>query len=396
MPNEIDPRLIRAEYGILTGTLPTRDYPATVLHGDSVPAGVWVNHGDRRVTGLIYELRNRQGDEALTHEQIRDVLGLRHWRDSYNGARNEGRRRDGDNGRNAAGELTWRAWNRRNMRNAPAAPHRPGSRPDGSLVTRRFGIELEFNSGTYSGYDMRGDIVRTVTGMGISATVEAWNHNTRPHWKMTTDATVTGGEFVSPIMAGDTASLDEVRDIIRVIRDHGGVSTQTVGMHVHHDVTDFTTPAMRVRLVDALEASEHALSRFVLPARINGGISCGASTMRGGEWATVRANVQGITPGTDPGLSQYHGPVDRYRFFNVCAPMRKYGTVEFRGLGATLHAGKMRVWVRMGQAIVEAARLGVTIPTACSPQVLVDTLVAANLLGRQTGVKFVAECGRRH
>lgn len=395
---EIDVYDTRAEHGIRVAALPTRFYPATHLHGDDVPAGVWTDHGSRQVQEIVYHLRNLQGDARLTHEEITAVLGLRHWRDSYNAARNIGRRRDGDSGRNTAGELTWRRWNRqRNMRNNPAAPARPGSRPDGSLVARAFGIELEFNRGTYQGHNMRHDIVAACTAQGIRAAVEDYNHQTRPHWKMTTDATVTGGEFVSPIMAGDTASLDEVRDVIRIIRDHGGEATAGVGMHVHHNVTDFTTPEMRRNLIDCLQSSEYALSRFVLPARLNGSVSCSAQTMDAYEWDTIRRYVERITPGTESHLHNHEGSaVGRYRFFNIGTPMRKYGTVEFRGLGATLHAGKMRVWVRMGQAIIEAARLGHTIPAACSPRELADTLHGWGLLGRQTGDKFVAECDRRH
>jgi hypothetical protein len=394
--NEINVFDVRYDHGIVLSNLPTRYYAPAHLHGDDLPAGVWTDHGNRQVQELIYELRNRQGDNRLSHEQIAAVLGLRHWRDSYNGARNHGRRMDGDNGRNAAGELTWRAWNRRNMRTAPTAPARPGARPDGSLVTRRFGIELEFNRGTYQGYDMRSDIVRDVVAAGISASVESYNHNTAAYWKMTTDATVTGGEFVSPPLAGDTASLDEVRDIMRIMRNHGAESTQSVGMHVHHDATDFVTSVDKVRLIDALEASEHAMSRFVLPARVNGGITCGADMMRQGEWAQVRHAITAISPGSQASISNYADTtVSRYRFYNVLTPFRKYGTVEFRGLGATLHAGKMRVWVRMGQAIIESARQGVTITVGCTPQELVDVLVAANLVGRQTGAKFVAECDRR-
>lgn len=393
----IDVRYVRNTHDITMADLPTRYYAPANLHGDTVPAGVWTDHGSHRVQDLVYTLRNLQGDDRLTHEEITTVLGLRHWRDSYNAARNVGRRRDGDNGRNTAGELTWRRWNRqRNMRHTPAAAARPGARADGSLVARRFGIEIEFNRGT-GGHSQRSDILAQCTAAGIRCQEESYNHTTRPHWKMTTDATVTGGEFVSPIMAGDTASLDEVRDVIRIVRDNGGVSTSTVGMHVHHDVTDFTTADSRVNLVNMLEATEFALSRFVLADRVNGGISCGALLMRAGEWDTMRRQVVNILPGTDSGLSNHdYSGVDRYRFFNIGTPMRKYGTVEFRGLGATLHAGKVRVWVRVGQAIVEAARQGHTMTVGVSPQEMVDTLHGWGFLGRQTADKFVAECTRRN
>lgn len=219
-----------AQLGWDVGSLPMRFYPAATLHGDTMPEGYWVDHNADDVQRLVYALRNMQGETRLGHESIAAALGLRHWRDSYNAARNIGRRRDGDQGRNAAGELTWRRWNRpRNMVRNAAAPARDGARPDGSLVARRFGIEVEFNQGT-GGYSQRGDIVADLNAAGILAEVESYNHQTRPHWKMTTDATVTGGELVSPIMAGDTASLDEVRDVLRIVKARGAESTQTVGI----------------------------------------------------------------------------------------------------------------------------------------------------------------------
>lgn len=397
MPAEIDVIEQRAAHRIRVADLPTRYYPPATLHGDTLPAGVWTDHSDIDVQAHIYMLRNLQGDARLTHEQITSVLGLRHWRDSYNGARNIGRRRDGDNGRNLAGDLTWRRWNRpRNMRVTPAAPARPGSRLDGSLVARRFGVEIEFDRGT-GGYDQRENIVRDCVAAGIRAEIENYNHNTRAHWKMTTDATVSGGEFVSPILAGDTASLDEMRDVIRIVRSHGGVATATVGMHVHHDVSDFVTPESRQALVDTLQNVQHAMSRFVLPARINGGSSHAGHLLTDGEFDRIRTNVRNIVPGANPGTyNDSANTVSRYRFFNVEGPMNKYGTVEFRALGATLHAGKVRVWVRVGQAVIEAARQGVLFNRGCSPRELCDTLTAANLLGPRTADKFVAECTRRY
>ena len=368
--------------------------------------GVYVDHRDPAVEQAAYELRDRllrenEGASQATLEPLAVAFGLRHWRDAYNTVRNVGRRAGAgtgnESGRDSDGELRWRRWNApRNMRQTQgAAPARQGSRGDSSLVVRRFGVEIEFNRGT-GGYGQREAIVEEMTALGINAVVEHYNHTTRPHWKMTTDATVTGGELVSPIMAGDTASLDETRDAIRAVKNGGGATGRSVGMHVHHDVTDFTTAAMRERLIDALQASEVAMSKFIPPSRANGSTSCGAAMMSTGEWARVRNAVGSITPGSNPnGYHDSGSSVTRYRFWNVEGPMRKYGSIEARGLGGTLHAGKVRVWVRMGQAIVEAARQGVTLPANATPQELVDTLRTANLIGSRTGSRFVGECQRR-
>lgn len=387
-----------------TTELPTRWYPtrAVTVQGqvETIPAGVYTDHSSALVEQRVYDLRNRQGDDRLTHEDIAAMLNLGHWRISYNVARNLGRRRDGENGRDRDGQLTYRSWNmRRDDRGrAPgAAPARPGARADTGLVAGRFGIEIEFNAASgRNGYAIREDAAAAMRALGIAVEVESYNHTTRRHWKMTTDATVTGGECVSPIMAGDTASLDEVRDVLTAIKDAGGTTGSNVGMHVHHDVTDFDNPDDRVRLVTELQHVERALGAFVAPHRTNGTASCGATFMDTREWDMVRRNVVNITPGVGrTGYNDSYSTVSRYRFLNIEGPMAKYGTVEFRGLGHTMHAGKVRTWVRIGQAILAHIRNGGTFPADCTPAQLVSTLVDARCLGPRAGERFLAECARR-
>ncbi|MCJ7755227.1 MAG: amidoligase family protein [Thermoanaerobaculales bacterium] len=386
----------RDSYGRRLRPYGAMDVPS---HPPYAPDGIYVDHRDPMVESAAYELRDRllsanQGASQATLEPLATQFGLRHWRDAYNTVRNVGRRITGESGRDSDGELRWRRWNApRNMRQTPAAPARQGSRSDSSLVARRFGIEIEFNGRDYG---IRDNIVRDLVAAGFNAQVEGYNHNTRPHWKMTTDATVTGGELVSPIMAGDTASLDEVRDCIRVVKANSGTTAIGVGMHVHHDVTDFDTATLRALLVDALQASEAAMIAYVPRNRTNGMTSHGGQALSDREWDIIRRAVPDITPGARPGNSNYQDSVVvRAAFYNITAPMWKYGTVEFRGLGATLHAGKVRVWVRMGQAIIEAARTGVEIEQGCTPAELAATLRTAGLIGATTASKFVAECERR-
>lgn len=376
-----------------------RDHP--------VPAGMFLDWQDDTVRQFVYELRAQTPQP--TYREIA-ALGFQHWlrvarandayarRQRHDGARRGAPYRPG---------ADHRRWTRsQNMRNNPAAPARPNSRPDGSLTARRFGIEIEFNRRRHSPGSIRSNIAEALQRQNIETHVEGYHHTTRNYWKMTTDATVTGGELVSPILAGDTASLDEVRDVIRTVKAEGGETGRGVGMHVHHDATDFNTPELREHLVDVLETCEPALAAYIPESRRSGATSCGAGLMTPAEWRRVRQSVTSITPGAHPTAGHDSGnSVSRYRFFNIEAPLRKYGTIEARGLGHTLHAGKVRVWVRMGQAIMEAALRGLhpsetvsrtlTVAAPLTPQELAEFLLSHRLIGQRTADRFIAECDRR-
>ena len=380
--------------------LPQRWQESTEIRGDWCPAGVFTDWQSEEARELVYRLRT--SGARPTHRNIALAYGFQHWLFSYRAQDCQARRlsRDTVRGRaEHAGSADNRSWStaRHGREASEVSPTRPNSRGNTSLVSGMFGIEIEFNrrDNRYSD-EVRRDAVATMVAQGIAARVVNYEHTVRPYWKMTTDATVTGGECVSPILAGDTASLDEVRDVIKAIKDAGGITRHDVGMHIHHNVMDFTTPEMRNRLVNTLESTQHALSQYVMQERISNYARCGATLSSGTEFDAIRRSVRHMTPGQSPNASQASGNSgSRYRFFNIDGPMHKYGSVEFRGLGGTLHAGKVRVWVRMGQAVIEHARLGHTMPMGLTPEGLVDELRSHNLLGRKTGERFLAEVTRR-
>jgi hypothetical protein len=264
-------------------------------------------------------------------------------------------------------------------------------------IARRFGIEIEFNRGSGC-WTQQQDIVRTLTTTGINAVVESYNHAVRSHWKMTTDATVTGGEIVSPIMNGTSASIDEVREVLRAVKAHGGSTGSNVGMHVHHDVTDFSHDQMRV-LVANLRDAQSALAGYVPAARTNGSNMYGARRISDNGWVSLAAAVDNgsllpVNLHRSAGNRNYGCPVSRYSFFNFNSVLT-YGTVEFRGLGNTLNPIKVRTWVEVGQAVIEFSRRGFVFGGTVTAQSMVDELVARVGLNTVAAERFVAEVARR-
>jgi hypothetical protein len=66
---------------------------------------------------------------------------------------------------------------------------------------------------------------------GINATIERYNHQTRQHWKIITDASC-GWEIVSPILSGEQG-LNELRKVCETLTRIGCKVDKTCGLHVH-------------------------------------------------------------------------------------------------------------------------------------------------------------------
>jgi hypothetical protein len=322
-------------------------------HAPYAPAGVYVDHSDPRVEQAAYEMRDRLLRETSGSRQevlatIAARLGMRHWRDAYNATRNVGRRLTGEDGRNADGDLVWRRWS--NRRWSPEALVTATARATAGN-TRCFGVELEFNhpDGSYgSTYPFHRAIAAEAAAAGLTFVSRWTNYGRRMDlagWQGTGDSTVTGGEVISDIMAGDDASLAEVRTMLAIIRDNGGVAAERQGIHVHHDARDFTT-ADKTRLVDNLHVLAPVLESY-LPRSRRSGYWC--RSLSDSEWTFERT---GVAAGR--GGSGSHGLA--YNFGHLYGPSPR---IEFRAFGHSLNSGKLRVWIRVGQAIMAATKAGI-------------------------------------
>lgn len=344
-----------------TSTLTARYYDTRT---DGTPAGFYTDHTDLAAQREAYSLRST----GSTFPAIAEQIGFQHWDHAQMAVRTYCR---------VTGAAEPRSYTRRTRRN---------------ITVRRFGIEIEFNAPRHAQYGIRESIVNTLTRQNIAAAVEGYNHDTRSYWKMTSDATVSGGELVSPIMSGTAESLDEVREALRAVKLHGGTAGRNQGMHVHHDVTDFTQPEM-VTLVTNLRRAERALGAFVPRNRTNGTASGYAAQYLGEyEWSMIEdAAANGtLVPDTNRTRQNRLGAfgVSRYRSINF-NPVLTYGTVEFRLLGNTLNPIKVRAWIEVGQALIVFSKTGRTFDTTVNAEQMTDRLVQENLISRATADKYM-------
>jgi hypothetical protein len=273
------------------------------------------------------------------------------------------------------------------------------SRATTGVTTRVFGVELEFNrGGSYSAYGREAQREAIVTRM-IAAGHDAYNEGgwvrhfrTPTRWRMQTDGTVTGGEFVSPLLSGE-AGLAAMREGVRAIKDEGGTAGRSQGLHVHHDVRDFDLDDM-TRLVRNLKHCERAVLSYVPRYRYDGsGTHRGRAIGQTGWAAYERLAASGqLMPG-NRGEAAGH-PHHRYVAFNM-NPVMAQGSVEWRCLGNTLNPVKIRTWVLMGSAIHAFTKAGHEFGRVVDAEEMTDVLVAEGFLPAAEGRRFLAVCNDR-
>ena len=260
---------------------------------------------------------------------------------------------------------------------------------DVHLLNRRFGVELEYNGSYEAGPDR---LARALRDAGVDAHHESYNHATpNGYWKCTTDATVSGGECVSPPLTGDAGWVD-MRTAMRTITLVGGSVGRNCGTHVHHDLTDFDNATQMRNLITNLRLAQDAIMMYVNRQRWTGGW---ASKLNDYEWNELdsRAANGRLTPANSRSSERRESGcgVDRYRCFNFNS-LLTYGTVEFRAHGGTLNAAKLRPWIAVGQAVVEFSRLGHTFVGVQSVESMLATLRDRGLLTAHMARRFADRC----
>ena len=212
-----------------------------------------------------------------------------------------------------------------------------------------FGIELEI-------VGMSQDAAaRVLRNAGIAAQSEHYNHSTRGHWKVTTDASVHGRgggcEVVSPIL--NTDDLTEMQRAVRALHAAGGRVNSTTGTHVHIGAGDME-PTARALMFANWRALHDATDLLVAQSRREGGAAY--------RWckrydASTAELFQDELACGNTRLSQ-----DRYRSLNV-VPLSTYGTFEVRLHQGSLNASKLSAWVRYIAAHADAAAAGYSAPS---------------------------------
>lgn len=221
---------------------------------------------------------------------------------------------------------------------------------------RTFGIEIEFFCPSM--YAMQ----QALTEAGVNTRSEGYHHETRPYWKLVSDASLRGMrmdscELVSPVLKG-TEGLAEVKKAMKVLLANGAKVNTSCGLHVHWNVRDYTGADVKDLLTLYIKFEE-VIDSLVAPSR-RGDVNEYSYSLRrlGHEWVnrlghdseTATSIAEGFTNGNRDRYTS-----TRYRKVNL-ASYFMYKTIEFRQHQGTVDWEKALNWIVFTQALVEKAK----------------------------------------
>lgn len=209
------------------------------------------------------------------------------------------------------------------------------------MTERKYGIEIEA-----FGVD-RFELQNKLRQAGIAVYVEAYNHETRNHWKITSDGSISGEnpfELVSPPLQGEEG-LEQIRIVCQVLNDLGARVNKSCGFHVHHDAARITEQTVR-NLIGIYVRYQGVLDEVVAPSRRG-------DNNRYCKAVTPEMYYSAFREGSVMSIADFC-QTDRYYKLNLKAYIR-HNTIEFRQHHGTVDANKITNWIRLTQAIMEAA-----------------------------------------
>jgi hypothetical protein len=251
------------------------------------------------------------------------------------------------------------------------------------VMANTFGIEIECypppqNHPSRMQYEDQFDYTaRILSEAGIDARHEGYNHQTRNHWKVVYDASVSGGlEVVSPILRGE-AGIEEMMKVMRVLVANDFKVNANTGFHVHFGVKQSDLKMLKNFAKNYIRY-EPVFDYMTGPSRRRNKNSLLKSHSGGGSKARIDRRFENIDNATSINEVAYaiqRG--DRYYKLNYVVHSRQ-GTIEIRHLGGTINPVKAANWVRFLDALMRIS--AVWGPLKPSKNADVPTM-SRNLLG---------------
>ncbi|WP_276496702.1 amidoligase family protein [Pontibacter litorisediminis] len=221
------------------------------------------------------------------------------------------------------------------------------------LFTRTFGVEFE----AY-GIDMH-RLKAELERQGIEVVIEGYNHTTRAHWKIVTDASITGRngfELVSPVLTGEDG-LEQVKKACKALKKCNALINKSCGMHIHFGARDFELSQWKNLYKNYINYEGLIDSFMPVSRRANNNYYCKSMLSRFRTERTAYASIDSCSSVAE--IAQKMTGRNRYFKLNAESFFR-HGTVEFRQHSGTIEADKVVNWITFLSNLVEYSKNNVS------------------------------------
>ncbi|MBO6102073.1 MAG: amidoligase family protein [Opitutales bacterium] len=210
------------------------------------------------------------------------------------------------------------------------------------FFNRTFGVEMEII------HNSKSEVCGALRRSGVECVSESYNHTTRTHWKIVSDASVEGGfEIVSPVLKG-REGLDELKKVCDALVGAGAKIKKCCGLHVHLGTDDFKAD-IRVwkNLYKNYATLESIIDSFMPPSRRDNRF---CQSMRVGGW---RGKI-----GSARTLQDLESKITgRSRYFKLNSQSYwRHRTVEFRQHSGSVEFEKVKNWILFCARFVEFSK----------------------------------------
>ena len=208
---------------------------------------------------------------------------------------------------------------------------------DNIISKYTFGVEIECYAVNQQ------DVIDKAAAKGVNLQSERYNHETRPHYKLVSDASIVGQnpvECVSPVLKGKKG-LNSLKKVCDALNEVGALVNKTTGLHIH--VGGNFTQQQYCNVFANYVFLENVIDSFMAESRIN---NTYAKTFRN---PVTRANVIGASTIAGIGMALNN---DRYYKVN-CKSIARHCTIEFRQHQGTTDYEKISQWAKFCIKLVD-------------------------------------------
>lgn len=210
--------------------------------------------------------------------------------------------------------------------------------------TRRFGVEFE-------AYNVdKQHLATKLFEAGILVTIEGYNHETRRHWKIVSDGSLTGSntfELVSPVLEGE-AGLAEVETVCQVLKACHAYINKSCGLHIHFDAQNFDLRQWK-NIYKNYAGFEDAIDEL-LPRSRRGNTNTYCRSLR--QISDLSGKIDRASS-----LAQIAAIFGASRYYKINPiSYQRHNTIEFRQHSGTIEFDKVSNWVLLLHNLVEYSK----------------------------------------